>query len=151
MKDLKGTSIIGFGRGALNGATLPGINPATGEHLPPLYHSASPAEVDAAAQLAHAVFATYSQTTGAERARFLRRIAENIEALGDDVITRAHQETGLPEPRLRTETGRTCNQLRLFADLVEEGSWVDARIDHGDLTEQIAPTDNAERDLFAIF
>jgi 2,5-dioxopentanoate dehydrogenase len=38
----------------------------------------------------------------------------------------------LPEPRLRSETARTCNQLRLFADLVEEGSWVDARIDHGD-------------------
>jgi NADP-dependent aldehyde dehydrogenase len=139
MKDLKGTSIIGFGRGALNGATLQGIDPATGEHLPPIYYAATAEEVNQAAQLAHAAFATYSQTTGAERARFLRRIAENIEALGDDVIMRAHQETGLPEPRLRTETGRTCNQLRLFADLVEEGSWVDARIDHGDRARQPLP------------
>ena len=139
MNELKGTSIIGFDRGATDGATLQGLNPATGEHLPPIYHSASVAEVDRAAQLAHAAFATYSQTTGAERARFLRRIAENIEALGDELITRANAETALPEPRLRTETARTCNQLRLFADLVEEGSWVDARIDRGDRERQPLP------------
>jgi alpha-ketoglutaric semialdehyde dehydrogenase len=133
MTDLTGTSIIGFRRGATNDrATLLGFNPATGENLPPVYHSASAAEVDEAAKLAHVAFAPYSQTTGTERARFLRRIAENIEALGDALITRATSETGLPEGRIRAETGRTCNQLRLFAELVEEGSWVDARIDHGD-------------------
>lgn len=139
MKDLKGTSIIGFDRGALNGGTLQGFNPATGEDLPPIYHSASAAEVDRAARLAHAAFAAYSQTTGAERARLLRRIAENIETLGDELIIRASAETALPEPRLRTETARTCNQLRLFADLVEEGSWVDARIDHGDRERKPLP------------
>lgn len=139
MSELKGTSIIGFGRGALNGSTLQGFNPATGEDLPPLYHSASVAELDQAAQLAHAAFAIYSHTTGAERARFLRRIAEGIESLVDKLIARANLETGLPEPRLRTETARTCNQLRLFADLVEEGSWVDARIDHGDRDRQPLP------------
>lgn len=139
MKELTGTSIIGFERGALNGGTLQGVNPATGDDLQPIYHSASAAEVDHAAQLAHAAFAIYSQTTGREKAQFLRSIASNIEALGDDLITRANQETGLPEPRLRTETARTCNQLRLFADLVEEGSWVDARIDHGDRQRKPLP------------
>ena len=132
MTDLKGTSIIGFERGAVGGETLQGFNPATSENLLPLYHSASRAELDQAAQLAHEAFAVYSQATGAERGRFLRRIAENIEALGDELISRAQAETALPEPRLRTETARTCNQLRLFATLVEEGSWVDARIDRGD-------------------
>lgn len=132
MTELKGTSLIGFQRGVAGGATLQGFNPATNENLSPLYHSATRAEVDQAAQLAHAAFATYAQTTGAERGRFLRRIAANIEALGDELIARANAETGLPEPRLRTETARTCNQLRLFAELVEEGSWVDARIDPRD-------------------
>src|SRR5688572_8389326 len=132
MTKLSGTSIIGFSRGALNGNTFQGFNPSTGEDLAPIFYSASSNEVDQAAQLADAAFASYSQTTGAERARFLRRIAENIEALGDELIARANAETALPEPRLRSETARTCNQLRLFADLVEEGSWVDARIDHGD-------------------
>src|SRR5687767_10277774 len=111
MTDFAGLSIIGFGRGSAGGNPIQGFNPATGENLPPVYHAATPQEVDHAAQLAHAAFATYSQTTGAERARFLRRIAEKIEALGDDLITRVNAETGLPEPRLRTETGRTCNQL----------------------------------------
>jgi NADP-dependent aldehyde dehydrogenase len=139
MSELMGTSIIGFARGALNGGTLQGFNPATSEHLAPVYHTASDAEVDHAVQLAHAAFATYPQTTGAERARFLRRIATNIEALGDELIARAQAETSLPEPRLRNETARTCNQLRLFAALVEEGSWVDARIDHGDRARQPLP------------
>ena len=131
MTDLQGTSIIGFRRGAVGGATLQGFNPASGENLSPVYHSASLDEVNEAAQLAHAAFVTYSQATGADRARFLRRIAENIEALGDELIARANAETALPEARLRNETARTCNQLRLFAEVVEDGSWVDARIDRG--------------------
>lgn len=139
MTDLLGTSIIGSSRGARGGETLQGFNPATGGHLLPIYHSAALAEVDHAAELAHAAFATYSQTTGPERARFLRRIAENIEALGDALLSRANAETALPEPRLRTETARTCNQLRLFAELVEEGSWVDARIDHDDRDRKPLP------------
>lgn len=130
--ELTGRSIIGSKRGAAEHANLHGFNPATGATLEPPYHSASNAEVDRAAQLAAEAFASYSQTTGAQRAAFLRRIAENIEALGDTLIQRATQETGLPEGRIRSETGRTCNQLRLFADVVEEGSWVDARIDHSD-------------------
>ena len=139
MTDLLGTSIIGFRRGAGRGGTLQGFNPATGTHLAPVYHFASSAEVDHAAQLAHAAFPTYSQTTDAERARFLRQIAENIEVLGDELITRANAETGLPVPRLRSETTRTCNQLRLFGELVEEGSWVDARIDRGDRDRKPLP------------
>jgi 2,5-dioxopentanoate dehydrogenase len=129
---LNGRSIIGFRRGEGNRAELHGFNPATAETLSPPYHYVTPAEVDQAAQLANAAFASYSQTTGAQRASFLRTIASNIEALGETLITRATQETGLPESRIRAETGRTCSQLRLFAGLVEEGSWVDARIDHAD-------------------
>jgi 2,5-dioxopentanoate dehydrogenase len=139
MTELQGTSIIGFRRGASGGKTLQGLNPATGENLEPDYHSASAAEVDEAAQLAHEAFAIYSQTTGAQRAQFLRRIAENIEALGDELNTRANAETALPEARLRGESARTCSQLRLFADVVEEGSWVDARIDHGDRDRKPLP------------
>jgi 2,5-dioxopentanoate dehydrogenase len=137
--ELTGRSIIGGKRGQVSQPSLHGFNPATGETLEPGYHFASSAEVDEAAQLADKAFVSYSQTSGAERAKFLRKIAENIEGLADTLISRAVQETGLPEGRIRTETGRTCNQLRLFADLVEEGSWVDARIDHADLTRTPIP------------
>jgi len=130
--ELTGRSIIGSKRGATSEASLQGFNPATGEALSPGYHFATDAEVDEAARLAYEAFASYSKTSGAARARFLRKIAENIEGLGDTLISRATAETGLAEGRIKTETGRTCNQLRMFADLVDEGSWVDARIDHGD-------------------
>src|SRR5690606_23324001 len=56
-------------------------------------------------------------------------IAEEILALDSMLIARAESETGLPEGRLVGERGRTVGQLRLFAEVVEEGSWVNARID----------------------
>jgi 2,5-dioxopentanoate dehydrogenase len=65
----------------------------------------------------------------AERAMFLRRIGEHIEKLGDELIQVCHEESKLAVDRLRGERTRTVNQLAMFADLIEEGSWVDARID----------------------
>ena len=50
-------------------------------------------------------------------------------AMGENLISLCQQETGLPEGRLIGERGRTVNQLKLFAELLREGSWVDARID----------------------
>lgn len=126
---LEGLSIIGFGRGAPGDSVFSGINPATGESLPTEYHGATPAEVDWAARLAEKAFDGMAMLSGRERAGFLRQIAKNIEALAEVIKERGTAETGLPEARLTGETGRTTGQLRLFADLVEEGSWVDARID----------------------
>ena len=109
-----------------------GVNPATGETLEPAYRSASLEEVDAAARSAADAFEIYGQSTGKKKGAYLRQIAENLESLGENLVARATQETGLPAARIKTETARTCNQLRLFAAMVEEGSWVDARIDRGD-------------------
>jgi 2,5-dioxopentanoate dehydrogenase len=64
-----------------------------------------------------------------ERAAFLRRIGEHIEKLGDELIQICHEESKLGVDRLRGERTRMVNQLAMFADLIEEGSWVDARID----------------------
>ena len=132
MTQLSGNSIIGFRRGASDVGPIHAINPATGEKLRPTYYSTSLQEVDEAAQLAGRAFWFYSRTGGKQRATFLRRIAQSVENLGNDLVDRATQETALPAPRIKAETGRTCNQLRLFAEMLEEGSWVDARIDRGD-------------------
>jgi alpha-ketoglutaric semialdehyde dehydrogenase len=137
--ELTGKSIIGFRSGAAHAETLYGINPATGERLMPAYTAASAEEVNEAAQLAHQAFAAYGRWAGRERAKFLRRIAHNIEALGDQLTARATAETGLPAARIQTETARTCHQLRLFAELAEEGSWVDARIDRANPDRQPLP------------
>ncbi|MCS6817179.1 MAG: aldehyde dehydrogenase (NADP(+)) [Blastocatellia bacterium] len=136
---LAGFSLIGSRHGAPGGTLFFAINPATGEQLDPPFHSAHLFEVDEAAQLAARAFATYSRMSGRQRARFLRQIAENIEALGDMLLDRVEQETALPRTRLQAERARTCFQLRLFADLVEEGSWVDARIDRADPYRQPIP------------
>jgi len=74
-------------------------------------------------------FNQYRQLDGKAKANFLESIAKEIEALGQELIHTAMQETNLPEARLMGERGRTCNQLRQFADLLKEGSWVEARID----------------------
>jgi NADP-dependent aldehyde dehydrogenase len=64
-----------------------------------------------------------------DRATFLRRIGEHVETLGDELIQVCHEESKLAVDRLRGERARTVSQLVMFADLIEEGSWVDARID----------------------
>jgi NADP-dependent aldehyde dehydrogenase len=79
--------------------------------------------------LAAEAFPIYSNLAGAEKGRFLRSIATALEVKGEEIVDRSRQETGLPEGRLRGELARTTNQLRLFAGVVEEGSWVNARID----------------------
>jgi NADP-dependent aldehyde dehydrogenase len=85
--------------------------------------------VNEAIELASAAFSSYSQTSGKERAAFLRRAADGFEQHRATLAERAHLETALPMPRLLGEVGRTAAQLRLFAEVVEEGSWVQARID----------------------
>ena len=137
--DLIGRSIIGYQRGSKDGSPSYGYNPSTGEQMPPAYCPASLAEVDVAARLAGSAFVIYGRLPARERAAFLRKIAQGIEALGESLIIRASQETGLPTGRITNETGRTCGQLRLFADLVEEGSWVDARIDQANPLRQPIP------------
>ena len=137
--DLTGRSIIGYRRGSQEGNPSCGYNPTTGEQMAPAYFPASAEEVDRAAQLAGRAFGVYGRASGRAKAAFLRKIAEGVEALGEDLATRATQETGLPAGRITNETGRTCGQLRLFADLVEEGSWVDARIDRANPQRQPLP------------
>ena len=130
--EILGKSLIGFSDSASTGTPFSAWNPATGEKIAPAFSSASPEDVRRAAELASDAFSVYSCLPGSERASFLNRIASRIESITDLLVARAHAETALPEPRLKSETARTCNQLRLFASVVEEGSWVCARIDHAD-------------------
>ena len=126
---LHGRSFIAGALGAVGGKTFAAQNPATGERLAPDFHEAPPAEVAAALDASARAFADYRARSGAERAAFLEAIATEIEQLGDALLQRAHAETGLPLARLTGERARTCGQLRLFAQVAREGSWVDARID----------------------
>src|SRR6266508_764962 len=132
MPELSGQSIIGFSRSTSHASPFHSVDPSNGTQLLPPYYSASSDELDRAAQLAGKAFQIYRRATGRDKASFLRKVAENIESLGDELVTRATAETALPAARIKNEIARTCNQLRLFAEMVEEGSWVDARIDRAD-------------------
>lgn len=85
--------------------------------------------VDRAARAAEDAFWSYGYSTRATRATFLRRIADEIEARGSEITAMGVKETGLPEARLTGERGRTCGQLRLFADHIEAGDYLDHRHD----------------------
>ncbi|WP_277666470.1 aldehyde dehydrogenase (NADP(+)) [Novosphingobium lindaniclasticum] len=111
------------------GEAIYAVNPATGERLQPGFPGGSAAEVDRACALAQAAFPTFRETTPEHRARFLETIADQIMGLGESLIERVMAESGLPRPRLEGERARTCGQLRLFAQVVREGSYLDARID----------------------
>jgi 2,5-dioxopentanoate dehydrogenase len=139
MTKITGKSLIGFGEGTGSGGLLYAANPTTGEQLQPGFVPATPEEIERAARLADEAFAIYRNVSGRDRAKFLRTIAAKIEAIADDIIERAMQETALPKARLQGETARTCGQLRLFAQVAEEGSWVNARVDHAEPDRKPAP------------
>jgi alpha-ketoglutaric semialdehyde dehydrogenase len=137
---LNGVSLIGATNGS-SGAAFHAVNPATGESLSPAFASASPTDVDRATQLAQEAFPVYATLSGEKRGKFLRAIATALEANGPEIVARAQLETGLPKARLDGELARTTGQLRLFAQVVDEGSWVNARIDLADSSRKPAKPD----------
>src|SRR6202453_5286771 len=136
--ELKPVSLIGFGDGA-EAAAFTAMNPATGSPLEPKFFAASAEDLERAAALAQTAFPIYSRLSGKKKGAFLRQIAAAIEAAAPAIIKRANLETALPEARLTGELARTCGQLRFFAELVEEGSWLDARIDNADPNRKPLP------------
>ena len=136
---LSGKSIIGYSFGETRGQRFRATNPATGEQIEPYFYSATTEEINQAAQLAERAAEQWSRASGKTKAAFLRKIADNIESIAGDLVARATQETALTEPRIKSETARTCLQLRMFAQLVEEGSWVGARIDQADPARKPVP------------
>jgi NADP-dependent aldehyde dehydrogenase len=134
-----GLSFVAGARAPAGARTFVATDPATGRSLPTEFHAATPADVDAAVRAASEAFPRYAATLPTARATFMREIAAALEAADDAIVARAERETALPEARLRAEIRRTADQLRLFATLVCEGAWVDARIDLGDPARKPVP------------
>ncbi|MCV2369582.1 aldehyde dehydrogenase (NADP(+)) [Roseateles oligotrophus] len=114
------------------------FNPSLFEAIEPEFFTVGAQQIELACGLAQAAFDEYRATGDAQRAEFLEAIAAQILALGDELILRAMAESGLPRPRLEGERGRTVNQLKLFAELLREGSWQDPRFDSA-LPERVPP------------
>jgi NADP-dependent aldehyde dehydrogenase len=126
---LHGNSLIAGTLAQPHGKAFHVTSPLDSQRLEPVFHEAISDDVDRALHHANEAFSLYRRASGEVRAAFLEKIAEEISALGDELLQRAHLESGLPLDRLGGERGRTVGQLRLFAEVVREGSWCDARID----------------------
>jgi alpha-ketoglutaric semialdehyde dehydrogenase len=145
--ELFGGNLVGGESSAEGGTQFRAVNPATRATLDPAFHEATATEIDRAVQAAERAFPAYARTSAAQRAQLLRAIADEVMALGDELLQRANAETALPIARLEGERVRTTSQLKLFADYLEEGSWVEARIDTGDPERKPIPKPDLRRML----
>src|SRR6187549_3494957 len=94
-----------------------------------MFKDATINEIDEVMQQSWTAFHVYRKMSLKQRAGFMRAIAKELEAAGDELIQVAMNETNLPEARLRGERGRTMFQLTSYADACEKGEWLEARID----------------------
>jgi NADP-dependent aldehyde dehydrogenase len=105
-------------------------NPATGEQRPLGFNESSDDAVLAATARARAALDDYGARPLTWRAGLLRAMAEELEADAPNLVALALFETALPTARLEGELRRTAFQLRFFADVVTDGSFLDATVDH---------------------
>ena len=126
---ITGKNYIGNKLSAKGTKTYATFNPQLNQQNSIGFVEATTEEIDQAVQLATDAYPQFSKLSGTRKAEFLNAIADEILALGDLLIKTYCSESGLPEGRAIGERGRTVGQLRSFAEMAEEGSWVEASID----------------------
>ncbi len=137
---IPGYSSLGFSASKPNSKPpFRAVEATTGESIAPDFYPADQSDVERTATLAATAFPLFKAKTAQQRATFLRLIADKMDAAKAELADRAGLETGLPPARLNGEIARTSGQLRLFADVVEEGSWVEARLDSPDANRAPLP------------
>jgi NADP-dependent aldehyde dehydrogenase len=145
-----GKNMIGGELSAAGVQKFRALNPSTGGMLDGDFVEAIPAELDKALDLAAKAFPVYRKVAHDKVAEFLERIGAEIVAIGAPLIERTSAETGLPTARLEGERARTVGQLKMFADLVRDGTWVDARIDRALPDRKPLPKPDLRRMLIPI-
>lgn len=126
---ITGKNQIGNTLSATGTITFTTYNPELDRENDVVFTEATQEEIEQALSLATDAFKEFRNVSGKKKAEFLNAIADEILALDDTLVKTYCSETGLPEGRAKGERGRTVGQLRSFATLVEEGSWVEATID----------------------
>ena len=126
---ITGKQLIGFAKIGDTGIAFSHSKSIDGGNEVISFYEANRANVDQAMQKAVTAFEVYKQTSAGEKISFLERIAEEIVSLGSMLIDVTKIETSLPQQRLEGELQRTLNQIKLFVNLLKEGSWINAIID----------------------
>jgi 2,5-dioxopentanoate dehydrogenase len=129
MMKLNGNLLIGAQEVSATAGSMKALNPATNAEIEPSFAFGGVAEVDRAAQLADDAFDSYNNTSLAERAAFLERIADGLDAITPALAQRASLETGLPVAQLEGEAAKSATQFRQFAIVVRQGRFRKATID----------------------
>lgn len=137
--DLTGKHIIAGETSQQEPPSFTAVDPATGEELSPGFSNATTLEIDDAVTAARDAAHALDDLPRTARAELLEACATAIEGLGDALLQRAHRETALPLARLTSERGRTVSQMRMFAEVVREGSFLDLRIDRAQPDRQPLP------------
>ncbi|MGW1784799.1 aldehyde dehydrogenase (NADP(+)) [Streptomyces sp. NPDC002143] len=106
------------------------VDPRTGKQREQVAVEATAQEVDTVVRAAHEARASLADRT--VRAAFLRSAADRLQTAKDTLVEVADAETALGPVRLNGELARTCYQLRAFADIVDEGAFLDVVINHPD-------------------
>ena len=147
---ISGKNYIGNQLSAKGNKEYKTFNPQTNTENEQVFVVATAEEIDEAATLAAEAFEITKTLSGVKKAEFLNAIADEILALDDTLIQTYCSETGLPEGRAKGERGRTIYQLRSFADLLKEGSWVDASIDTAIPNREPLPKSDLRKMLFPL-
>jgi len=126
---LTGKNFIGNKLSSSGNVTFQTFNPELNKKNDQIFYEASNDEIEESIDLAKNAFEDYKNTNPQERSKFLNSIADEILSISDELLEVYCSETGLPAGRSRGELKRTIGQLRSFADLVLDGSWVEASID----------------------
>lgn len=148
--DIFNGNLIAGEASAAGTTTFHPSNPATGERLQPAFTEATTEDIDRAMTMARSAFEQNPRSSAEQTAVLLEAIADEILALGEPLLERAGAESGLPAARLTGERGRTVGQLRMFASLVREGSWVHASIDLAQPDRKPLPKPDLRRMLIPI-
>lgn len=136
---ITGKNIIGFKASALGKNTFKTFNSTLNKENDWLIYEATDEEVEFALDLASKAFVEYRKVPDEQRAQFLYQIAENIEALGDDLLDVYSKESSLSLGRAKIERARTVQQLKLYADYILSKQWKDIRIVKGDQNRKSSP------------
>lgn len=93
-----------------------------------MFNDATTEDINLVMEQAWDAFHIYRKMNLKHRADFMRAIAKELEACGDELLEAAMLETNLPIARLRNERARTMYQLTSYAAACEKGDWLEARI-----------------------
>lgn len=147
---ITGKSYIGFSQQSSGSTTYKTINPKLNLENEWVFTEATSEEIDEAINMAWIAFKAYRNISESDRAKFLNAIADEIEALGDDLVQVYCAESGLPEGRANGERNRTVFQLRSFAEMLQSDDWKQVSIDTAIPDRTPAPKPDLRRSVLPL-